>query len=321
MAISHRLHQPVWPAWLQRAWHPTDEHALEALVSALDAVDPTPVAERWDETAFVEPVIETVDQAFYWEAPSDTDQVTRDPAVVAGLTPIAAAVAGAPGTAWWDSPVDLSRLRVVRPVHGPLRTVALTGAGRRLESWRTATVQDELRADNGGRWWSGPQWPGLVTTSRPLAGVPAVELVWEEDALWLPEVLLWRVAPSREPRVYELDGPAALTALVERYPLDVSASSLDNWYRTTGRHGSWHIPDWSAVAAEWDAVHLTVGAYLSTATRALPLLEGSATMLAGWSPDRTWWLTDCLRLEENRPERWRNLDRTAGQNQPWERVE
>ena len=51
--------------------------------------------------------------------------------------------------------------------------------------------------------------------------------------------------------------------------------------------------------AEVDAVHLTVDAYLSAAGRALPveLPAGGApacTVLAGWDPDVTWWISDVL---------------------------
>lgn len=48
-----------------------------------------------------------------------------------------------------------------------------------------------------------------------------------------------------------------------------------------------------AVAADYDAVHLTVAGYVSTAGRALPV-DGACTMLAGWDPDQTFWLTGTL---------------------------
>ena len=52
--------------------------------------------------------------------------------------------------------------------------------------------------------------------------------------------------------------------------------------------------DGAAFAADYDAIHLTVGGYLSTAGRAIQ--AGSAyTVLAGWDPDETWWLTDSPR--------------------------
>ena len=61
----------------------------------------------------------------------------------------------------------------------------------------------------------------------------------------------------------------------------------------TGWSGRWLIPDFTAAAADYDAVHLTVFGYLTTAGRAVPVGD-ARTMLAGWDPDETWWLADVL---------------------------
>ena len=36
------------------------------------------------------------------------------------------------------------------------------------------------------------------------------------------------------------------------------------------------------------------------------------TMLAGWNPDQTWWLTDILDTTAPQPEMWRNRDNRGG---------
>ena len=70
----------------------------------------------------------------------------------------------------------------------------------------------------------------------------------------------------------EANPPADWVALVREYPLDVTdTAKRGDWWRTTGRDGRWAMPDWSAVARDVDAVHLTVAAYLATAGRALPV--------------------------------------------------
>lgn len=51
------------------------------------------------------------------------------------------------------------------------------------------------------------------------------------------------------------------------------------------------------MSQHFDAVHLTVAAYLNTAGRAIPVEPDAATLLAGWAPDETVWLTDGLSLE------------------------
>ena len=53
------------------------------------------------------------------------------------------------------------------------------------------------------------------------------------------------------------------------------------------------MPRWSAIARDWDGVHLSVAGYLATAGRALPV-GAARTLLGGWNPDETYWLTDVL---------------------------
>jgi hypothetical protein len=84
--------------------------------------------------------------------------------------------------------------------------------------------------------------------------------------------------------------------------LDVTRSRRHDWWRVTGSSGRWLIPDLTAAAADYGAVHVSVIGYLTTAGRALPVGD-ARTMLAGWNPDETWWLGDVL--SGSRPaERW-----------------
>ena len=100
------------------------------------------------------------------------------------------------------------------------------------------------------------------------------------------------------------DAPGQWAGLVDRYPLDVGRSRRHDWWRATGLTGRWLIPDYAAVATDWDAIHVSVAGYLATAGVATPVgaAAGSAagagarTMLAGWDPDATWWLNDVLSL-------------------------
>ena len=60
---------------------------------------------------------------------------------------------------------------------------------------------------------------------------------------------------------------------------------------------------WSRVFGPLAAVHLTVLGYLATAGRALPVLD-QFTVLAGWEPSETWWLSDVLQ-RATEPSTWR----------------
>ena len=108
--------------------------------------------------------------------------------------------------------------------------------------------------------------------------------------------------PSPGSRIYEISGPGDWVQLVSRYPLDVTRSRRHDWWRVTGWSGRWLIPDFTAAAVDYDALHLSVIGYLTTAGRALPVGD-ARTMLAGWDPDKTWWLADVL-SGDGRPERW-----------------
>jgi hypothetical protein len=64
------------------------------------------------------------------------------------------------------------------------------------------------------------------------------------------------------------------------------------------------IPDWEKVAEQWDAVHLTTMAYLTSTNRALHVDDGTSTVISGWNPDTTIWLTDAAREWEGSRQHW-----------------
>lgn len=267
MAVAYQLHEDVWPAWLQTAWYPGDEARRDILLGVLAAVDPAPVCAWQDPLIFLEPMDKSVSSAMYWQPPHETDVVLTDPEVVAALRPVAATVAAAPAAEWWSTPVDAAALRYTSLFNGDEASLPplLTGARERLSRWRDRTLADEAdaaahrpadpAAPYSGHWWSTPALASLVTTTRPLAGLGSVALAWQEDSTGNRRAAIWPVATTGEPRVWEIDRPDAWTRLVERYPLEVTHARRHGWYKTTGRTGTWHIPDWGAVDADWDAVH------------------------------------------------------------------
>jgi hypothetical protein len=112
--------------------------------------------------------------------------------------------------------------------------------------------------------------------------------------------------PRSGTRIYEIHRPDEWTELVARYPVDVTNCRRHDWWRATGLDGRWLIPDFTAVAADYDAVYVSVVGYLATAGRAPPV-DDASTVLAGWDPDQTYWLTDVLALA-GPAINWVNLD-------------
>jgi hypothetical protein len=276
--------------------------------------------------ALIDALEVSVSSAMYWQPADDTDTMLRDDALVAALEPTARRIVEAADAQWWWSPIDVGRQRHVQWMDGAgTRPPTLTGAAERLIEWRATTARAEARpADRptdvtarvSDSWWSIPAHADLVVTTRPLAGLGAAELRLVEDGLGWSEAAVTPLRPRPSPRVFEITGPDAWAELVARYPVDVTLSRRHDWWNVTGRDVPWAIPDWQAASSDLDAVHLTVAGYLSTAGRAIPLDDGF-TLLAGWNPDETFWLTDIL--EPSGPvARW-HRDRRLGDD-PWREV-
>lgn len=266
-----------------------------------------------DEGLLFEGLRGAVDWAWYWQEPDRVDRALALPDVRDALRSLARRVVAA-APAWWSEPVDLDRQRVVEWLDLGI-TTSLSGAAGKLTAWRAATVEDELRAVDrpddvrapySGHWWSTPALSGLPATTRALPELGAAGLALVEDGMGWDAARCRPVAPSGSPRIAEIGDAGAWVDLVARYPLDVTRSRRHDWWRATGVDGSWLVPDYAAVGADYDAVHLSVCAYVTGAGRALPV--GAAhTVIAGWDPDQTWWLADQL-APSGEPEHWGRTD-------------
>lgn len=175
-----------------------------------------------------------------------------------------------------------------------------------LAEWTRAQRADEERsarerprdphANWSGTWWSVPQT--LLATRSSVAD--ALELV--EDSLG------WEVATIIPVRgaggTLEIQTPEDWAELCRAYPMEITASRRHDWFRVTGRDGRWLIPDWERVAGQWDAVHLTTLGYLSAATQLIEIDRDYGSVIGGWAPDSTIWLTDVAREWEQPRQEW-----------------
>lgn len=252
-----------------------------------------------DERRLIAAFADSVAWARYWQAPDDIDQALGNPDVASALRPVAATVSHA-APAWWGAPVDLDAQRAVTWMDPHFPPLSLDGAAGKLRQWEEAIQEDEqrkrphdVRARYSGRWWSTPALCGLAKSTRALPGLGAVHLALVEDEMGWEEAFCQGLQPTRPPRVYELTGPVDWQGLVNRYSLEVTRSRRHDWWRATGVDGRWFIPDYLAASRDYDALHLSARGYLTTAGQPYPV-DGGATLLAGWDPDVTYWLTDCL---------------------------
>jgi len=273
----------------------------------------------------------SVDAARPWQEPDGTDLMLADPIFDEALRTVAERVGRMPEAAWlwhplaapqfvtgffYDDPETRERRVPERP------EPATTGA--RLAGWRSRAELDEAQfarhAANypgqplSGAWWALPMYSGVWSTAELGAAGPAA-LHFLEDSMGEEHARVWPARARAGARVLEIAGPADWAELCRRHPFDVTASRRQVWGLATGRDGRWVLPDWPAVAAEWDAVHVTGAAYLRAAERAIAVEDAeaagvedaAATVLAGWAPGATVWLTDALEVT-GAPVDWRLED-------------
>lgn len=272
---------------------------LVRLLEALDLDEPP----AW---ALHAALVQSVDWARYWQEPDGIDVLADQHGVRNALVPLAEKVMQTPSAqSWsalrgveqwvidWRSPDDPAPL-----LRDPARILADWAWETRDEEARAAVERPQDPTANwGGTWWSVPL--ALIhSTGQVPEGLDLIEdRTGEEQATVIPV--------RGVGKTYEVRTEYDWTWLCGRFPLEVTASRRHDWYRTTGRDGRWVIPDWEQVATAFDAVHLTTMAYLSSATRALPVGSATATVLAGWDPGTTIWLTDVVREWEGPRQSWR----------------
>jgi hypothetical protein len=229
-----------------------------------------------DPLALLLPVAEVAQE---WAFGSDWEDVPG----TARLRALAEAVVAAPGASWWWEPVQRAHQRWLGCQHHP----ALA---------RGEAVTREVSAQpRRGEWWSGPTGDPVWTSRGDIAGLRAVALACAEDPLGAEDFDVWALTVEPAARVYEVHGPAGWARLAQTYPRDVTAARSDDWWdkwagARPGRR--WILPDWPAVAVDWDGVHVSVAGYLSTAGSAISAGTAGDTLLAGWDADETLWLRD-----------------------------
>ncbi|QHC58865.1 hypothetical protein [Rathayibacter sp. VKM Ac-2760] len=283
----------------------------ESVAALITALPPTPA----EDDAVRAALRRSVDTAYSWQEPDAADVLAALPELREALLPVAERVFASPAAATWSRPATPTQWAVdwrpdtARPL--PTGTAAL------LAEWSTARRADEEqsarerpsdpRASYSGSWWSLPL--RLPRTQSRIEDL--LELV--EDSAGLEAATVIPVTSAGRTR--EIGSADDWADLCRAYPAEVTASRRHDWYRVTGGEGRWLIPDWQRVAADWDAVHLTTLGYLSSATRLIPVDDGYDSVLAGWAPDSTLWLTDAAKEADGPRQQWRRTDRDR-----WERT-
>lgn len=247
------------------------------------------------DAALVEALGRTVDDAKPWQPADASEAVLASDEVRAALSPLAALVAASPFASSWAAPSQ-PRQWVLDRKDGRLGTEAVPAPADALATWREAMRAEEREAvkrRKAGQAYSGPWWsmpPGyLARSTSDWRSFGPVGLYLEEDSMGPMAASATPVGPPPAD-TYEITGADAWARLCREHPLEVTASRDAVWSHSVGHSDRWVIPDWHAVATEWDAVHLTIAGYLAAATTRIEVSDGAASVIAGWAPDETVWL-------------------------------
>ncbi|NQW89134.1 hypothetical protein HQQ88_02315 [Curtobacterium sp. VKM Ac-2861] len=261
---------------------------LAAVASALAAV-PLPSVGEDDVVVALE---STADSALWWQQPDALDALLARTELQAALRRLAR----------WavDSPVVR---RLFDPQGGAWSVEFDEGDQARRPSAEAALadwaleLRDEISEGSpgvaSGVWWTTPPWPLAQHTRAPFPSAGPLALWAVEDSFGQERAVVSAVPADFTARVCTVDGPADWAALCRRWPLDVTGTTRRNdWAVATGRQGDWVQPDWSAVATEYDVVHLTVAGWFRTSGLTVPVDGSRASVVAGWTPDSAYRLTD-----------------------------
>lgn len=270
------------PAGVLSATQVDSVRVLREALGEVRSIDPRSVRDALERT---------VDNAVYWQDPRAEEMVGSLPELRPELRRIAEAVAVSSAAAWWTEPFDPQQFEVrLLPVD---HVAAIDAPAAEI----LADVHGQPRYLDA--WWSVPPF-GLVVTEGAPGGVPT-GLYLVEDGFGQVSATVHR-ANAASPRVAEIDSAEAWAALCRSHPLEVTEKKRRDWHTTTGiAETRWVMPDWAEVAGEYDAVHLQVGAYLAASGTAIPVEPGMHSVIAGWAPGNTFWLTDVVQVE---PEGW-----------------
>ncbi|WPF65369.1 MULTISPECIES: hypothetical protein [unclassified Corynebacterium] len=276
-------------------------------------------------------LISTTEAAAYWQEPDTPDLLAATAPVRRALERVARHLGDSPHFRSWWAPRDVrSQEQWVVDWEDRGFPPPLPENLSPLVAWRATTLEREERAARekprdprasyGDCWWSIPHFDTPATMPPCFDGTPS-GLYYVEDSLGWARARTRRAVypPVSSPlNLYRIDSAEDWASLCSRFPLEVTAITRHDWYRTTGRDGRWVIPDWAQVARHYHAVRLTLAGYLSGAGTAIPVEKDTASVIAGWHPDQTYWFTPLLRYHgkavswESNDSGWTALSGDAG---------
>ena len=193
-----------------------------------------------------------------------TELVTRALAAGPRLAGLARAILGQPAAAWMFAPLDRDhQLWVSEDGQAPNPAQLVTPSGKR-DRWEAYA-----RKPRGALFTS----TSIGSSSSALATVEEGSTDYGPDIA--PPITVYQFRAAADARVFEVSGPADWRRLCLLTPGINEDGGL--------------VPSWAEVAREWDAVHLSLGGFLTAEQVRVDGPEGW-TEHGFWDFEQTVWL-------------------------------
>ena len=189
-----------------------------------------------------------------------------------------------PGAAWWFDDIDLYA-QTWLSIHGTLDKF-IYGTPPDTMAWH--------QPQNPSRPWERYAQKPLsnqITSTQYGPHLTSQLIAYDErvgDCLCEFPLAWWSVRFLEELRVFEIHGPSDWHNLCVKYP-------------AMGTEDDRLVPNWGAVAEEWDGVHLSFGGLLTAEQNRYESPAGW-TMLDAWHAEQTYWFRALKTETERQPD-------------------
>ena len=196
----------------------------------------------------------------------------------------ARAVIEHPGTAWWFGDIDLNAQAWVS-IHGTLDKF-IYGTPPDTMAWQ--------QPENPSRGWeryAQKPYGNQITSTLYGPHLTSKLIAYDErvgDYRCEFPLAWWSMRFPEDVRVFEIHGPSDWHNLCVRYP-------------AKGTEDDRLVPNWGAVAEDWDGVHLSLGGLLTTEQNRYESAAGWS-MLDSWHAEQTYWLRALKTETERQPD-------------------
>ena len=204
---------------------------------------------------------------------------------------IAQAIARHPAFAWWWEPMDTEAQVWLSP--------RVLRGNANADHNPTYEPLDPFRPEH---WIDEEYQPGTGTLRGGTTAEATAYALTAADFISAFPLAGWRVRPMREAQVWEVHHPRDWHALCTAYPKIAQDGRL--------------TPEWSAVAREWDGVHLSLGGVLSCERARYEDAHGWS-MMEGWHVEGTKWVGNIPMEGHRLPDFQRSAHRQNLQRYPY----